>query len=101
MFVIGLILIVLGAIAIVAALTASDGTVTFVGLDDLTAATVFFIGLGAGVAIWWGIALIRFGAKRSMKHRREKKKLSELSQQLDQVDRDRRHDNDNEDRPTL
>jgi hypothetical protein len=35
-----------------------------------------------------------------MAQRRERKRLGQLSDQLDQVDRERRHDDD-EDRPTL
>lgn len=100
MFVIGLVLIVLGAVAIIGAVTSSEGTVNVVGFDDLTALTMFLAGLASGVAILLGLAIMRFAARRSMKHRREQKKLAELSDQLDRVHQDRRHDQD-EDRPTI
>jgi hypothetical protein len=93
MFVAGLLLILFGALAIVAALFGSDGSAEFLG-RDLTTLTIFLIGLAAGVAILWGWSIAKFGVKRSLQHRRESKKLQELSEKLDQVDEEKRRDVD-------
>jgi hypothetical protein len=93
MFVIGLLLILFGALAIVGALFASSGTAEFLGVD-LSALGIFLVGLAAGVAILWGWTVSKFGVKRSLQHRRESKKLQELSEKLDQVDEDKRRDVD-------
>ena len=53
---------------------------------------VFFIGLAAGVAVLWGFSIIRFGIKRSMQRRRERKQLTELSEKLERVEGERRDD---------
>ena len=93
MFVIGLLLILFGALAIVGALFASSGTVEFLGID-LSALGIFLVGLAAGLAILWGWTVSKFGVKRSLQHRRESKKLQELSEKLDKVDEDKRRDVD-------
>lgn len=106
MVILGLILILLGALAIVSAVSTAevdDGQVQLLG-TDLSALTLFLIGLGAGLAILWGFSLVKHGSKRSMARRREKKRLHELSEQLDRVDAERRADVDHheeKDRPTL
>jgi uncharacterized membrane-anchored protein YhcB (DUF1043 family) len=63
---------------------------------DLDALTIFLLGLGAGVAVWWGISIARFGARRSLKHRRESKELQELSEKLDKADEERRREVDDQ-----
>ena len=93
MFVVGLLLILLGALAIVAAVFGSEGTAAFLSVD-LSAFGIFVIGLGAGVAILWGYSIAKFGIKRSLQHRRESKKLQELSEKLDKVDEDKRREID-------
>ena len=93
MFVAGLLLILFGALAIVAAVFGSDGSAEFLG-RDLTTFTIFLIGLASGVAILWGWSIAKFGVKRSLRHRRESKKLEELSEKLDKVDEDKRRDVD-------
>src|SRR5215211_7395295 len=93
MFVAGLLLILLGALAIVAAVFGSDGSAEFLG-QDCSALTIFLIGVAAGVAVLWGYSISKFGVKRSMRHRRESKQLEELSEKLDRVDEDKRRDID-------
>ena len=96
MFIVGLLLVLLGALAIVAALFGSgEGTVEFLNMD-LNAFAIFAIGLGSGVAILWGYTIAKFGVKRSMQHRRESKQLQELSEKLDKVDEDKRREVDDD-----
>lgn len=95
MVVVGLLLMVLGAVAVVAAVFTASGTVELLGFD-LSALALFFVGLGAGLAILWGFGFSKWGTKRTMRQRRETKKLNELSQQLEQ--RDRKEDAERNDR---
>ena len=95
MFVVGLLLILLGALAIVAAIFGSEGTAAFL-VVDVSAFGIFLIGLAAGVAILWGYSIAKFGVKRSMKHRRESKQLEELSEKLDKVDEEKRREVDDD-----
>ncbi len=64
MVVLGLLLVAGGLLAVVAALLSSSGTATFLGAD-LGAATIFFLGLGAGLAVLWGYSVTKLGARRS------------------------------------
>ena len=96
MLVLGLILIAAGALAIVAAVGTADGTnVELLGVD-VSAVALFLIGVGSGVAILWGLAITKFGTKRELRQRRESKRLSELSEQLDKHEADRREDSPQE-----
>ena len=106
MVILGLILIALGALAIVSGLFATeiDGDkVQFLG-QDVSPAVLFLIGVGAAVAIWWGLWLIKAGGKRSWARRKEQKRLEKLSADLDNVDERKRMDvqeHEEKDRPTL
>lgn len=91
MLLLGLLLIAAGALAIVAAVSTASGSVELLG-TDLSAMTIFFIGVGAGAAILWGFSLTKFGTKRSLRQRREGRKLTELSEKLDRVESDRTSD---------
>lgn len=94
MLILGFLLVVAGLLAILVALFGTGGTndtAEFLG-NDLTTLTVFFIGLAAGVAVLWGFSIIRFGIKRSMQRRRERKQLTELSEKLERVEGERRDD---------
>ncbi len=95
MFVAGLLLILFGALAIVAALFGSEGTADFLN-QDLGAFTIFMIGLASGVAILWGFSISKLGVKKSMQHRRESKQLEELSEKLDRVDEEKRREVDDD-----
>lgn len=91
----GLVVFLVGALAVVAAVFTADGTnVELLGID-VTALGMYLIGLGSGVAILWGFTISKWGTKRSLRHRRETKQLSELSDKLDKHDADRRTDQDN------
>jgi hypothetical protein len=106
MVLLGLILVLLAGLAIVAALFTAQvngSNVEFLGVD-VGPVALFLVGLGAGLAIWWGFWLFKSGSKRSLARRREQKRLNELSEKLDRVEADRRADVDHQehkDRPTL
>lgn len=106
MILLGLVLILLAALAIVAALftaEVSGSDVELLGVE-LTPVGLFLVGLGAGLAIWWGFWLFKAGSSRSLARRREQKRLAELSDQLHRVDAERHNDADyheEKDRPTL
>ena len=93
MFVVGLLLILFGALAILAAVFGSEETAVFLG-QDLSALTIFLIGLAAGIAILWGWSIAKYGVKRTIRHRRESKQLEELSEKLDKVDEEKRREVD-------
>ena len=96
MVVLGLILIAAGAIGIVAALFTAEGSVELLG-TDISAMAMFFVGLGSGVAIWWGFWIGKFGTKRTLRQRRESKQLSELHEKLEKHEADRDDDKDKDD----
>ena len=106
MVILGLFLVVLGGLAIVCGLFATeiDGTkLQFLG-QDIGPAALFLIGVGSAVAIWWGLWIFKSGTKRSWARRKEQKRLQDLSQKLDSVDEQRRMDVDEheeKDRPSL
>jgi hypothetical protein len=91
MVVLGLLLMALAALAVVAALFTAEGTVELLGAD-ISARAIFFIGLGAGLAIFWGFGLSKWGTKRTLRHRRESKKLTEISDKLERHENERRDD---------
>ena len=92
MVILGLVLIVLGALAIVGAVFGTDligGSLEYLSVD-ISPLTLFLIGVGSAVAIWWGFSLTRIGSRRAMAHRREQKRLTQLSEKLDEVEAERR-----------
>jgi hypothetical protein len=106
MVILGLVLIVVGGLAIVSAVFGAEidhGQLQYLNID-VGPVALFLIGVGSAVAIWWGLSLFRIGSKRSWARRKEQKRLTELSEQLDTVDAQRRGDVDHQedkDRPTL
>ena len=76
MIVLGLLLIAGGLLAVAAALLSSSGSATYLGAD-LGAATIFFLGLAAGLAVLWGYSITKLGTRRSWRLRRENRQLRE------------------------
>ena len=91
MVILGLLLIAGGVLVVLAGLFTATGTAQFLG-TDISAASVFVLGMVAGVAVLWGFTITKFGTKRSLQHRRDAKKLNELSEKLDRVESERRDD---------
>lgn len=99
MLLLGLILIGAGALVIVAAIFTAkveNGVLEILG-TDVNAITLFLLGVGAGLAILWGFGILKYGTKRTLRQRRESKKLEELSEKLEIADRERHRDNDDAD----
>jgi high-affinity Fe2+/Pb2+ permease len=106
MVIIGLVLIALGAVAIVLGLFTAelDGTTLKLAGIELSPVALFFVGVAAAVLVWWGLWILKSGSQRSWARRKEQKRLAKLAGQLDDVDPNRRMDVDKEedkDRPTL
>jgi uncharacterized membrane protein YedE/YeeE len=95
MLVLGLLLIVLGVLALLMGVfTAGDtGDASLLGIH-VGATSVFLVGVFAGVAILWGLSLTKFGTKRELRHRRERRRLQELSARLEKAEADRSPDRD-------
>ncbi len=87
MVILGLLLIGLGALAIVAAIMVSDGSAELLGMQ-LSAMEIFLVGVVAGAFLIWGFAILKYGTKRELRLRRERKQLTELSEKLDRVERE-------------
>ena len=106
MVIIGLVLIALGALAIVLGVFTAeiDGTTSSSSGIELSPMALFLVGVAAALAIWWGLWVLKSGSKRSWARRKEQKRLEKLSEQLDGVEASRRMDVDKqeeEDRPTF
>ncbi len=104
MLILGLVLIAAGGLLVVAAIFTAETTGTGAAVEilgtEVGAVTLFLLGLGAGIAILWGLSVTKFGARRSLHHRREQNRLNELSEKLNKVEAERRDergrdDNDN------
>jgi len=96
MFILGLLLVIAGGVVIVAAVFTADvtgGQIEIVGLE-VGVLTLFILGVAAGVAILFGFSIGKFGARRSMRQRREDHRLQDLSEKLDRVEAERRKDPD-------
>lgn len=93
MVILGLVLIILGAIAILSALFVSEpGTGGELLGFEVTTLNAFFVGVAAGAAILWGYAILKWGTKRGLAHRRERKELTKLNEKLDRVEAERHDD---------
>jgi hypothetical protein len=91
MVVLGLLLMGVGAVAVVGALFTADGSTQLFGVD-LSATAMFFVGLGAGLAIVWGFGFSKWGTKRTLRQRRESKQLNELHEKLERREAEERKD---------
>lgn len=85
MLVLGFLLVIAGILVVLAAVFSGAGTAEMLG-NELTTLTIFLLGVAAGAAILWGLAVLRFGARRELARRREHRRLEEISQKLDRVE---------------
>ncbi len=88
MVILGILLLGVGAIAILAAIFVSDGSAQLLGMD-LSALTIFLVGVAAGAFVLWGFTILKYGTKRELRLRKEHRELSKLSEKLDRVEADR------------
>src|SRR5688572_7183628 len=99
----GLALIILGGIAILSAVFVSKdlpgggGELLGFGVTTLES---FLVGVAAGAAVLWGFSILKWGTKRSLAHRKERKELTEHNQKLEGAEAERRTD-DPERRDTI
>ena len=96
MLIVGLLLVAAGAAVIVAAVYTAEvtgGQIEIIGVE-VGAVTLFVLGVASAVAILWGFSIGKFGARRSLRQRRENQRLEELSAKLDQVEAERRGEGD-------
>ncbi|WP_162599708.1 hypothetical protein [Nocardioides solisilvae] len=84
MVALGLVLIVVGVIAILSALFVSEGRAELLGMD-LSALSIFLVGVAAGACVIWGISILKWGTRRSLAARRERKELQQLNAKLDRA----------------
>lgn len=97
MVILGLLLLGVGAAAILAGFFTSEagtsGNVELLGLD-MSPTTLFLVGVAAGAFVLWGFTILKIGTKRELRVRREHRELSKLSEKLDRVESERRADDD-------
>jgi hypothetical protein len=89
MVILGLLILLAGVVVILVAVFDLDGTASLLS-RDVDALTIFLLGVASGLAILFGYAILRFGARREINRRRENKRLTELSEKLDKVEAERR-----------
>ena len=98
MLILGLLLVAAGAAVIVAAVFTAEvtgGHIEFIGIE-VGAIALFVLGVASAVAILWGFSIGKFGARRSLRQRKENQRLEELSHKLDRVEAERRKDPDDD-----
>jgi hypothetical protein len=98
-FVVALILLIVVVLVVIAALF-GGGDATTIDLGsanlDLSAGQVFFFGMGTLLVLVVSLGLFRAGARRASARRADRKKVSELSQRLDDYKRDERENGEDE-----
>ena len=93
MVILGLGLMILGAIAVLSALFVSEpGTGGELMGVDVSTLDAFLVGVAAGAAILWGVAILQWGNRRSLAHRKERKELTRLNEKLERVEAESRED---------
>jgi hypothetical protein len=80
MVVLGLVLLLVGVLAVAAAVFGTSGSASFLGAD-LSSATLFFLGVAATLALLTGLVLTRAGTGRALRHRREHRRLQALERE--------------------
>lgn len=91
----GIVLIAVGVLAVLAAIFVSEGRAELLGMD-LDAVGIFLAGVAAGASILWGFSILKYGTRRGLQARKERRELETLHEKLDRVESDRRRDDDPE-----
>ncbi len=98
MVILGLLLILAGAGVIAAALFASDpGTGAELLGFGISTIEIFLLGVAAGAAVLLGLSIVKWGTKRGLAQRKERKELNKLNERLDRAEAEQRRDNDGPD----
>ena len=91
MVILGLALIILGGIAVLSAIFVSEeGTGGELLGFSVTTLESFLVGVAAGAAILWGFSILKWGTRRGLAHRKERKELTKLNEKLERVEAERR-----------
>lgn len=98
MLVLGLVLLIVGVLVLLAGIfTAGDqGNASLLGIH-LGATTVFLLGVFAGVAVLWGLSITRYGGRRQLRQRKERRRLEGLETKLRRIEHEREGRSDTED----
>jgi uncharacterized integral membrane protein len=100
-FVAALIVLIIAVLLVIAALFGgNDATVVDLGAFNLEApaSVVFFLGMATLLLFVLSLGMFRSAAKRAAARRADRKRVSELSDKLDQYKRDERESHDDLDR---
>ena len=93
MVILGLLLIIVGGIAVLSAIFVSKpGSGGELLSFDVTTIESFLVGVAAGAAILWGFSILKWGTKRGLAQRKERKELHKLSDRLDRAESERQPD---------
>lgn len=93
MVILGLLLIIVGGVAIASAVFVSEpGTGGELLGFEVTTIESFLVGVAAGAAVLWGFSILKWGTKRGLAQRKERKELNKLSERLDRAEADRKDD---------
>lgn len=85
MLLLGLLLILLAAAAVVAAVFATDSSeLTYLGFD-VSALVLFLLGAGSVLALVLGAWLMKTGARRDLRRRRENKRLAREAEERERA----------------
>lgn len=108
MVIFGLILLIAGALGIVAGIfgteaesTSSQGRTdvhtTFLGIE-MSASTLFIVAVASTLLVIAGLWFLKVGARQGWRRRKEQKKYSELNEKLERAEAERRQEesSDNE-----
>ena len=97
MVILGLLLIIVGAIAIASAIFVSEpGTGGELLGFEVTTIEAFLVGVAAGAAVLWGFSILKWGTKRGLAQRKERKELNKLSARLERAEADQKDDTPDE-----
>ena len=99
MVIVGVLLLLVGAAVILAALFTAEvvgGDLEVLGLG-VSPPVLFLLGVGAAAAMLLGWWILKFGVKREWRQRQDQKRYEELGEKLDDADRNRRRDIDEDD----
>jgi hypothetical protein len=98
----GLALNILGGIAILSAIFVSEpGSGGELLGFDVTTLESFLVGVAAGAAILWGFTILKWGTRRGLAHRKERKELTKLNEKLERVEAERREGDADPDRDKI
>jgi hypothetical protein len=101
-FVAALLLLIVAALLIIAALFggSSDATLDLGSFNlETSAMVVFFLGMGTLLLIVLALGMFRAGARRAAARRADRKRVSELSEKLDEYKKDEREAGPHRDQP--